>query len=267
MSFSSDVKEELIKHYTKKGDCQKAELAALILLDEKNVEKNFERGVFIYNFTSLRKTFNINLDFEALENPKKLTKQTECKRAFLRGAFIARGSINDPEKGYHMEIACDDRGGAVFLQELFADFDLNPKLSVRRDKFILYLKEGVEIADALNVIEAPLAMMNFENARIVREVRGSVNRKVNCETANINKTINASMRQIEDIRFIDRVMGIEKLDDNLQAIAKARLDNPDMPLAELGEIIVPPVGKSGVNHRLRKITQIAEKLRQSEKEE
>ncbi|MCQ2530926.1 MAG: DNA-binding protein WhiA [Lachnospiraceae bacterium] len=261
MSFSSEVKEELIKHYTKKGDAQKAELAALILLDEKNVEKDFERGVFIYNFTSLRKTFNINLDFEALENLAKLTKQPECKRSFLRGAFIARGSINDPEKGYHMEIACDDRGGAVFLQGLLADFDLNPKITVRRDKFILYLKEGTDISDALNIIEAPLAMMNFENARIVREMRGSVNRQVNCETANINKTITASMRQIEDIKLIDKIIGIEKLDDHLKAIAKARLEHQDMPLAELGETLTPPVGKSGVNHRLRKISQIAEKLR------
>lgn len=264
MSFSSEVKEELIRHYTKKEDCQKAELAALILLDEKNVEKDFERGVFIYNFTSFRKTFNIDLDFEVLENLNKLTKPTDCKRAFLRGAFISRGSINDPEKGYHMEIICDDRGGAVFLQGLFADFDLKAKISRRRDKFILYLKEGVEIADALNVMEAPLSMMNFENARIVREVRGSVNRKVNCETANINKTITASMKQIEDIHFIDRKMGIDKLEDNLKAIAKARLENPDMPLAELGSLLVPPVGKSGVNHRLRKISRIAENLRQAE---
>ncbi len=264
MSFSSEVKEELIKHYTKKGDCQKAELAALILLDEKNVEKDFDRGVFIYNFTSLRKTFNINLDFEALENLAKLTKQAESKRAFLRGAFIARGSMNDPEKGYHMEIACDDRGGAVFLQGLLADFDLNAKIAVRRDKFILYLKEGTEISDALNIIEAPISMMNFENARIVREMRGSVNRQVNCETANLSKTINASMKQIEDIKLIQRTIGLEKLDENLQAIAKARLENPDVPLAELGTLLTPPVGKSGVNHRFRKISQIAEQLKQSE---
>lgn len=264
MSFALEVKEELIKHYTKNKTSQKAELAALILFDEKNVTKDFDRGVFIYNFTSLKKTFNINLEYGELEDLSHITKDFESKRAFIRGAFIARGSINNPEKSYHFEISCDEKNKADFLKELFETFDINPKISMRRDRCVVYLKDGVDIADALNVCEANKALMNFENMRIVREVRGSVNRKVNCETANIEKTITASMKQIDDINYIKETVGLDYLDDNLQSIAKVRLDNKEVPLSQLGELLNPPLGKSGVNHRLRKISEIANKLRRSQ---
>lgn len=264
MSFSLEVKEELIKHYTKNKACQKAELAALILFDEKNVKKDFDRGAFIYNFTSNKKTFNINLEYGELEDLSKITRDFESKRAFLRGAFIARGSINNPEKSYHFEISCDEQRKADFIKDLFESFDIEPKISMRRGRSIVYLKEGVDIADALNVCDANKALMKFENMRIVREVRGSVNRKVNCETANIGKTITASLKQIDDINFIKDTVGLKYLDENLRNIAEVRLKNKEVPLSQLGELLTPPLGKSGVNHRLRKISEIASKLRRTQ---
>ena len=262
MSFSAEIKEELIQHYTKKKNSQKAELAALILLDEKNVSRDFARGAFIYTFTSLKKTFNINLEYEELEHPENLVKETESKRAFLRGAFLAKGTISDPAKSYHFEIAAGDIKTADLLKALMESFDIHPKLTKRRERPVLYLKEGVDIADILNVMEAPKALMNFENIRIVREVRGSVNRQVNCETANINKTITASMKQIEDINYIKETLGMDALDDNLREIARVRLEHSEIPLAELGQLLDPPLGKSGVNHRLRKLSEIADQLRE-----
>ena len=262
MSFSSEIKEELILHYTKKKPAKKAELAALILLDEKNVSRDPEKGVFIYTFTSLRKTFNINLEYEELLHPKDLVKETESKRAFLRGAFLAKGMVSDPGKSYHFEIVTDEQKDADFLKQLMENFGISPKSSIRRGKQIVYLKEANDIADILNVMEAPKALMNFENARIVREVRGNINRQVNCETANINKTVTASMKQINDINYIEKTLGIDALDENLQQIAKLRLENTEIPLSELGKLADPPVGKSGVNHRMRKLSEIAQELRE-----
>ena len=125
----------------------------------------------------------------------------------------------------------------------------------------MYLKEGAQIVDMLNVMGAHVALMNLENVRILKEMRNSVNRKVNCETANISKTVNAAVRQVEDIQFIMDTKGLSSLPENLQEIAQVRLEHPDMPLKDLGTLLMPPIGKSGVNHRLRKISEIAEKLR------
>lgn len=261
MSFSSEIKEELILHYTKKKPARKAELAALILLDEKNVSKDPEKGVFIYTFTSLRKTFNIDLEYEELLHPEGLVKENESKRAFLRGAFLAKGMVSDPEKSYHFEIVTDEKKDADFLKKLMESFDISPKSSIRRAKQVVYLKEANDIADILNVIEAPKALMNFENARIVREVRGNINRQVNCETANINKTVAASMKQIEDIHYIEKTIGLDALDENLQQIAHLRLENSEIALSELGKLADPPIGKSGVSHRMRKLGEIAKELR------
>ena len=262
MSFSGQVKEELILHYTKKKPARKAELAAMILLDEKNVSRDAEKGVFIYTFTSLRKTFNINLEYEELAHPEGLVKDTESKRAFLRGAFLAKGTISDPEKSYHFEIVADEQKDAAFLKKLMEAFGTSPKEALRRGKRVVYLKEAEDIADLLNVMEAPKALMDFENARIVREVRGNINRQVNCETANINKTVTASMKQIGDIQYIEKTLGLDALDENLQQIARLRLDNTEVALSELGKLADPPIGKSGVNHRMRKLGEIAQQLRE-----
>ncbi|MBS5284890.1 MAG: DNA-binding protein WhiA [Clostridiales bacterium] len=185
-----------------------------------------------------------------------------CRRAFIRGAFLAAGSISDPEKFYHFEIVCATMAKAVQLQGLIASFGIEAKIVPRKRHFVVYIKEGSQIVDILNVMEAPVALMELENIRIVKDMRNSVNRQVNCETANINKTVSAAVKQIEDIRYIRDTIGLEALPGNLKEMAGLRLERPEATLKELGEALEPPVGKSGVNHRLRKLSLMAEELRQ-----
>ena len=184
-----------------------------------------------------------------------------CKRAFLRGAFLASGSMSDPEKSYHFEIVCTAEGKAVQLQNLIQAFGLEAKVVLRKKTWVVYLKEGGQIVDILNIMEAHVALMELENIRILKDMRNTVNRKVNCETANINKTVSAAVKQIEDIRFLQATTGLEKLPDGLKDMALTRLEYPDATLKELGELLTPPVGKSGVNHRLRKLGEMADAVR------
>lgn len=184
-----------------------------------------------------------------------------CKRAFIRGAFLAAGSISAPEKFYHFEIVCGTEKKAVQLQNIIQYFDIDAKIVERKKHFVVYIKEGAGIVDILNVMEAHIALMNLENVRILKEMRNSVNRQVNCETANLKKTVSAAVKQIEDIKFIRDKAGLAILSAGLEEIARLRLDNPEASLKELGEMLTPAVGKSGVNHRLRKISEIADDLR------
>lgn len=182
------------------------------------------------------------------------------RRAFLRGAYLAAGSMSEPEKSYHFEIACATNEKAKQIQCVMQTFELDAKIIPRQKYYVVYLKEGTQIVDALNVMEAHLALLEFENVRVLKEMRNEVNRKVNCETANLNKTVSAAVKQIEDIRLIQKKVGLDKLPDALRDIALARLEYPEASLKELGEMVVPTVGKSGVNHRLRKLSEMAEKL-------
>ena len=187
-------------------------------------------------------------------------QETCCKRAFLRGVFLASGSMSDPEKSYHFEIVCHTLEQAQQLKELMEFFEAEPKIVERKERMVVYLKEGSQIVDLLNVMEAYVSLMNLENVRILKEMRNSVNRKVNCETANINKTVNAAVKQMEDIKRIRDTIGFDNIPEPLAEIAQARLDYPEATLKELGTYLDPPVGKSGVNHRLRKLAAIAENL-------
>ena len=191
-----------------------------------------------------------------------VTQQACCRRAFIRGAFLAAGSISDPEKFYHFEIVCAAEAKAEQLREIMSTFQLDAKIVKRKKYYVVYIKEGSQIVDVLNVMEAPVSLMELENIRILKEMRNSVNRQVNCETANINKTVAASVKQIRDIEYIRDTMGFESLPENLEQVAQARLLKPDATLKELGEALEPPVGKSGVNHRLRRLSELAEKLRE-----
>ena len=193
-----------------------------------------------------------------------LVQNSCCKRAFLRGAFLAVGSVTDPKaaRSYHLELVCTEPGTAELLASLFADLGVQAKITERRNYTVVYLKDGDEISDALAVMDAPLAMMELENARIAREFRARVNREVNCETANIGKTVTAAEKQIRDIRYIDETVGLRTLPGGLEQMARLRLEYPDLPLTELGEKAEPPVGKSGVNHRLRRLCELAAKLRE-----
>ena len=172
--------------------------------------------------------------------------------------------MSDPGKSYHLEIVLSTPDGAEQMRRIMDAFGLDAKLVKRKNHFVTYLKESEKITDFLGVIEAYKALMALENVRIVKNMRNNVNRQVNCETANINKTVSASMRQIEDINYIQDMIGLEKLAVPLQEIARIRLENPEAPLSELGTYLDPPVGKSGVNHRFRKLAELAEKIRSGE---
>ena len=184
-----------------------------------------------------------------------------CKRAFIRGAFMAAGSISDPNKSYHFEIKCNSEKKAKQLIELLENYNIDGKMVARKGGYVVYIKEGEGIVDVLNVMEAHVSLMEMENVRILKGMSNYYNRQVNCETANIKKTVATSVRQIDDIDFIIQNKGIDYLPEKLQDIAWVRKENPDASLQELGEMLDPPIGKSGVNHRLRKICQIAQELR------
>lgn len=184
-----------------------------------------------------------------------------CKRAFLRGAFLAAGSVSDPNKSYHLEIVCDCRQKAELIERLAEGFGVNFHIAARKERYIAYLKEAEEIVDFLNIIEGYVALMDFENVRILKDIKNTVNRQVNCETANMNKTITTAVKQVEDIRLIERTIGLESLPPNLKEIALLRLEHGEISLKDLGELLSPPLGKSGVNHRLKKLGEIADSLR------
>lgn len=194
-------------------------------------------------------------------NPNAIRKNC-CKRAYLRGAFMAGGSVNNPEgSSYHLEIASMYEEHCQALVDLANEFNLNARCIERKKGFIFYIKEGEKIIEMLSIIGAHQALFKFEDVRIMRDMRNSVNRIVNCETANLNKTIGAAVRQIENIKLLDKEVGLETLPDKLREVAEVRLANPDINLKEVGELLKGTVSKSGVNHRLRKIDEMAEKIR------
>ena len=195
-----------------------------------------------------------------LVNPMVVQKNC-CKRAFLRGAFLCAGSISDPEKFYHFEIVCTTEEKARQMQELIQSFEIDAKIVKRKRYDVVYVKEGAQIVELLGLMGAGVSLMNLENVRIFKGVRNNVNRKVNCETANINKTVNAAVKQMDDIIYIRDTVGLHRLPENLEETAMVRLEYPQASLKELGALLSTPVGKSGVNHRLRKISSIAEQLR------
>lgn len=203
------------------------------------------------------------LDGRALVH-ELVVQRSCCKRAFIRGLFLACGSVTDPDRGYHLEMALGTSGKAEETIRLLATFDIDAKCVERKKNYIVYVKEGARIVDLLNVMGAHVALMDFENVRILKEMRNSINRQVNCETANIKKTVSAATRQIEDIQYIKETSGFGMLPKGLAEIAKIRLEHAELPLKELGQMLDPPIGKSGVNHRLRKLSGIADEMRKAE---
>lgn len=218
---------------------------------------------------TLLQTLNIDHEQDGfVQMETSLSFEEECcKRAYLRGAFIARGSINNPEtSSYHLEIFNLDQDHNQLLCQLLNEFGLRARELQRRNGFIVYMKESERIADFLGIIGANNALFKFEDVRIVRDMRNSVNRLVNCETANLNKTISASVRQVESIKLIESTIGLENVPEKLQEIAKVRLQYPEVPLKELGDLLPSgKLSKSGVNHRLKKLEEIAESLRNERK--
>lgn len=212
----------------------------------------------IFNDFGISDFYNENFD-----QINVMLKKTCCKKSFLRAAFLTGGSISDPEKTYHLEIASHNVLCTNIIKELLKDYGINVKVITRKGNYVAYIKEGENIVDFLNIIGAHSALMELENVRILKEMRNSVNRIVNCETANLEKTVNASVRQVENIKLIQSTIGISNLPENLIDIANLRLENNELSLKELGEMLSPKLGKSGVNHRLRKLDEIAEKIREN----
>lgn len=230
------------------------------------VIKNHEDSVRVLRAAKLiDETGEIREDLSLVSN--RVIQSSCCKRAFVRGAYLAAGSMSDPNKSYHFEIVCATQEKAVQLQEIIGTFGLEARVVERKRHYVVYLKEGSGIVDILNIMEAHVSLMQLENVRIVKEMRNSINRRVNCETANIGKTVSAAVKQIEDIHLIDEAIGLNQLPDALRTLAEVRLANPDASLLVLGNMMTPPVGKSGVNHRLRKLAQMAEEIRENKEEQ
>lgn len=180
---------------------------------------------------------------------------------FLRKFFIESGSISDPGKSYHFEIVSTSKEDAILIREALSANGLTARTVERKGHFVVYIKEADQICAAMAVMGARKAVLDYENIRVLNEVRGQVNRRVNCETANIKKQANAAHAQIEDINLVIKQKGIEFLPPNLRELAQVRLANPESSLKELGELMDPPVSKSCVNHRLTKISEIAASIR------
>jgi DNA-binding protein WhiA len=193
--------------------------------------------------------------------PQSLLRRDCCRRAYLRGVFLGGGSVNRPEGNYHLEIITDNKTFADTICSLMNKFSLAAKSNQRKNWNVVYLKESEQIAGFLNVIGAHSALFNFENARIYKDMRNNVNRLVNCETANLNKTVNAAVRQVENIELISSTIGLGNIPETIREAAELRLEYPDATLVELGKLMQAPLGKSGVNHRMRKIEEIAERIR------
>ena len=284
MSFSYEVKEEVSKSINYKlKNLLEAELLGYIITG--NTSKNETNTIeFVteneFNIEALYKIlFNLGIEYEpevkgkcytaTIEITEKLkdyfnnifSKEEEILRAIVKGAFLGAGSINNPEKKYHLEILFKTKENANYIINICKNFGINLKQLESKNKYILYIKEAEEISKFLALIGANKAVLKFEEIRIMREMKNTVNRLVNCETANINKTVNAAVDQINDIKLIQNKNKFEELPEELREVALARLENPECTLKELGEKLVSPIGKSGVNHRLKKIHEFAEELR------
>ena len=277
MSFSSEVKQELssINTYSK-SNLIEAELIGYLMsanIKEENEkiefitenEFNIERIYKIlfklkieYEPETRRKTFVAKINKPNLRNIEDLETEEE-KKALIRGIFLGSGSINDPTKKYHLEILLKDKDVAQYIQNILKSFNIKAKILEMNNT--IYIKEGEEISKFLAFIGAQKSVLKYEEIRVMREIRNNVNRQVNCETANLNKTISASVMQIEAINYLKKVKKYEELPTSLQEIAELRLEYPEMSLKDLGSLLENPLGKSGVNHRLKKIIEIADEAK------
>lgn len=283
MSFSSDIKEELSKvNNFKNKNLLEAEFLGYILTG--NSSNNDEYLEFIteneFNIERFYKIlFNLEIEYEPdirgkvfvatiRKNEKieklmeiKLDNNEELRKAIVRGAFLGAGSITDPNKQYHLEILFQERNNAEYILNICKSFGVYLKILESKEKIQLYIKDGEEISKFLALLGSNKGVLSFEDVRITKEIKNNVNRLVNCETANLNKIVNASVDQVNDIKLIQKLNKFEELPEYLKEIALIRLENPEVSLKGLGEMLEKPIGKSGVNHRLKKIHDFAEELR------
>ncbi len=186
---------------------------------------------------------------------------TNSLGVFTAGVFLACGSVNDPAKEYHLEFACPEEQLAEQLATLLRDIGVTAKTMLRRGQHIVYIKGSESIEDTLTFIGAPQCTLELMNMKIYKDIRNKANRLANCDAANIDKVVKAAMKQIEDIKLIDKAVGLDNLSDELREVAQLRLDNIDMSLQEIGETLSEPISRSGVNHRFKKLAKMADEIR------
>ena len=291
MSFSTDVKSELAGISPQKKDAA-AELCAIF--SAKELKKDPENaGLLCLQdenfllvkkvFTILKKSFNIRmsvfvrnvrkrnkviygLELCGIRDEKKLNEKLQFRKtpssmaAYLRGAFIACGSVNDPKRSYHLEFLLRNEKDAEKISEMISGLGYESRSTKRKGETVVYIKDSSVISEMLAVMGAGVSMMNYENERAMNETRGVINRRVNCELGNLRKSTEAGQKQLSCIGIIRDHMGLDNLPDGLKEIAELRINNPEASLQELGEMMDPPLGRSGVNHRLQKLLGIAENI-------
>lgn len=283
MSFSADIKEELSKvNNLKDKQILEGEFFGYILTGNTSDETNHLEFVTENEFNIERFykiLFNLQIEYEPSvkgkvfvarilknENTEKFMQITmssnqEIQKAIVKGAFMGSGSITDPKKQYHLEMAFQEKNNAEYVLNICKSFGVYLKVLQQEEKILLYIKDSEEISKFLALIGSNQGMLAFEDVRITKEIKNNVNRLVNCETANLNKIVNASVNQINDIKLIQKLNKFDEMPDYLKEIAILRLENPDISLKALGELLEKPIGKSGVNHRLQKIHEYAEELK------
>lgn len=278
MSFSTELKEEISKLETLSNkEAVKYELIGYLISSNISEEKNkikfsTENEYNINRFSRLLINMEINnydiavqgnlfvitVNKKMIENIENIEKlNLEQIKWLIRGTYLGSGSINNPEKKYHLEIGISKKSDAEKIIEYLKSYDIKSNIIEKKSEYAVYLKDGEEISKFLALLGANKSVIKFEEIRVQREMNNKINRIVNCETANLNKTINASIEQIEAIKKLKTNRKFEKLDDSLKEIAELRLQNPNASLIELGKLLKQPVGKSGVNYRLKKIMEIA----------
>ena len=292
-SFAERLREELMEAQGKARHCRIAEIAAIASLEGGRIEgsrliimSSENEALTRKVFTLLQKAFNIVLEISmhkkhrsgktiyelATDVPgkKKVLLGTLgspdlshdcCRRAYLRGAFLCAGTISDPAKSYRMEFVMDTAADAERIAGILGELSLEPKMTQRGKKCVVYLQDGEQIARTIALMDAPITVLAFENIRVMRSMRGTVGRRVNCETYNLTRSVEAAARQLRDIRYLEENGLLSMLPVPLQEAAGIRKAYPDISLNELGALMNPPCGKSGVNHRFRKISECAEEAR------
>lgn len=284
MEFSKAVRAELARAMPKRRCCQQAELVALVrflgrretdVVDVATSHPAVARKVFLLGkgvpgvhvegaepTGAGRQRYNVRLRLEEAA-VDAVPRRDCCARAYLRGAWLSRGSVSDPEAGYHLEIVLPSAAEAAQVQGLLQRYDIGAGVSLRKGDHVVYVKDADGIAEFLRLTGAHGALLTWEDYRVLKHMRNRVNRLVNAETANMEKVVGAALRQAEDIRLIERLQGLEKLPSSLKEVARLRLAHPDLSLAELGRRLTPPLSKSAVNHRMRRLAQIADDLRRT----
>ena len=277
MSFSAEVKEELsnINNYNKK-DLLEAEFIGYLSSQNCIIENGYAK-IFTENEFNIERIykilFNLKIDYEPeIDGKKYIAKicdfkvknledlqSDDEKKAFIRGVFLGSGSVNDPNKKYHLEVLINEKDVSTYIQNILKSVEI--KVKILNTNNTVYIKEGEEISKFLAYIGAQKSVLKFEEIRVIKDLRNTVNRQVNCETANLTKTVNAAVVQIDAINFLKKMKKFDDLPKNLIEIAELRVKYPEMSLKLLGENLEKPIGKSGVNHRLNKIIEISEEIK------